>query len=59
MEEQQLMCVIGVCIPIIQVLDVIDVQNTPPVRNAAHYPIFAHTASFICNLNYILLTASS
>lgn len=53
------MCVIGVCIPVIQVLDVIDVQNTPPVRNAAHDPIFVHTASFICNLNYILVTASS
>lgn len=53
------MCVTGVCIPIIQVLDITDMQNTPPVRNAAHDPVFVHTASFICNLNYILLTPSS
>lgn len=38
------MGVIGVCIPIIQVLDVTEVQSTPAVRNSAPDPTYIHTS---------------
>lgn len=45
LEEQQLGSVIGVCVSVLQVLDVAELQDAWTVRNAAPDLLFAHTAA--------------